>query len=81
MYKSRKYKICDSKYFSITANFDTFYDEILQKVKKNWKRTGNQILGLSDAKVSRLFTSKQKDFETLILMAEFMQIKIQFRAE
>lgn len=65
----------------VSSDFNEFYSEVLQKVKKNWKRTGNSILGLSDAKVSRLFTGKQKDFETLLKMAGLMQIKIEFRAE
>lgn len=58
------------------SNYEKFYDALLQKVKNKWKRIGNDFLGLSDAKVHRLFTGKQKDIEKLIEMAEFMQINI-----
>ncbi len=63
-----------------SAQFDDFYCQLLQIVKDNWKRIGNEILGLSDSKVSRLFSGKQKDFETLIKMSEFMRIDFVFRA-
>ena len=76
MYKSRKYKISTGNNFS---NYEKFYIHLLQKVKKNWKRVGNEFLNLSDAKVHRIFTGKQKDFETLIEMAEFMQMRIEFK--
>jgi len=47
-------------------------------VKTNWQRGGNLILGLSDSKVSRIFSGKQKDFGTLVKMAEFMEIDVLF---
>ena len=76
MYKSRKCKILTANNFS---NYEKFYIHLLQKVKNNWKRVGNEFLNLSDAKVHRIFTGKQKDFETLIQMAEFMQMRIEFK--
>ena len=79
MYKSRNYKYSTPTYFLKTANYDEFYDIILQKVRNNWNRYGNQILGLSDSKVSRIFNSKQKDVETLFKMAALMQIKLEFK--
>jgi hypothetical protein len=64
--------------FAIYANYSDFYEALLQKVQRNWNRSGNKILGLSDSKVSRLFSGKQKDAEVLILMAEFMQYRLLF---
>jgi len=64
--------------FSHYAKYDEFYEILLQKVKTNWQRGGNLILGLSDSKVSRIFSGKQKDFGTLVKMAEFMEIDVLF---
>jgi len=65
--------------FAESANYDTFYLRVLQIVEENWKRSGNELIGLSDSKVSRLFSGKQKDFETLIKMAEFMKLYFSFK--
>jgi hypothetical protein len=81
MCRTNRYRTAEPKYFAITANFDEFYDKVLQKVKKKWDRAGNEILGLSDSKVSRLFSGKQRDFETLEKMAGLMQIKFVFKAK
>ena len=78
MYKSRNYKISSGNSF---YNYEKFYAHLLQKVKNNWSRSGNEFLNLSDAKVHRIFTGKQKDFETLVQMAEFMQFRIEFRLD
>lgn len=68
-------------YIAVSENYDVFYDSILQIVKNDWRRVGTEILGLSDSKVSRLFTGKQKDFDTLFKMAKFMGIKFEFIAK
>jgi hypothetical protein len=73
-YKEGKNNLTES------ANFSTFYLRLLKVVRDNWKRTGNSVLGLTDSKVSRLFSGKQKDFETLLGMAEFMGIDFRFVA-
>lgn len=80
MYKSRNYKINSPEYFAKTANFETFYSTVLQKVKKNWNKIGNELIGISDAKMYRLFNRTQDDFETLLKMAEFIQIRFEFKA-
>jgi hypothetical protein len=65
--------------FAKSANFDTFYSQVLQTVKKNWKRTGNELIGIDDSKMSRLLSGKQRDFETLVAMAEFMKLSFDFK--
>ena len=69
----------NKEYFAQSNNYDEFYCKVLQVVSENWKRTGNSILGYSDSKVSRLFSGKQKDFEMLIEMAEFMKMTFSFK--
>lgn len=76
MYKSRSYNISQSNTFS---NYDNFKASVFQKVKRGWKRAGNEYLGIDDAKVHRIFTGKQKDFDTIMRMAEFMQMKFEFK--
>lgn len=67
-------------FFAESENYSAFYAKLLEIVKNNWQRTGNQILNLSDDKSYRILSGKQKDFETLVEMAEFIQIKFMFRA-
>ena len=78
MYRTRIYNPLYKKDFAEFANYNDFYEALLQKVKIKWNRMGNDILNLSDSKVSRLFSGKQKDIEILIMMAEFMQMKFIF---
>lgn len=63
-----------------STNFDTFYLQIMQLMRKHWDKSGNDIIGISNDKMYRIFSGKQKDFETLIKMAEFMRIGFVFRA-
>jgi hypothetical protein len=65
--------------FAESLEYDTFYLQVLQIVKDNWKRTGNELLGLSDSKVSRLLSGKQKDFKALVKMCEFMKLDFSFK--
>jgi len=81
MCKSNKYSNEPPKYFAVSANYNDFYNQLLQKVQNNWNRIGNDILGLSDSKVSRLLSGKQKDFGTLVMMAEFIGIELIFKAK
>lgn len=63
-----------------STKYDSFYEQLLQLVKDNWNKIGNDLVGISEAKMYRMFSGKQKDFETLMLMAEFMKVSFWFKA-
>lgn len=62
-------------------NFDKFYDHILSIVKSKWNKIGNELIGISDDKMYRILSGKQRDFETIYRMADFMKIDIWFMTE
>jgi hypothetical protein len=74
-------QICEASYIPIeTGSYDDFYNSLLIKVQSNWNKSGNDLIGISIDKMYRLFSGKQKDFETLVLMAEFMDVSFWFKA-
>lgn len=67
-------------YLAKSTKYSDFYLQLLKLVKDNWNKTGNSLIDISDDKMYRLFSGKQKDFGTLVLMAEFMDISFWFKA-
>ena len=63
-----------------STKISEFYLQLLQLVKDNWKKSGNSLIEISDDKMYRILSGKQRDFETLVKMAEFMKVSFRFKA-
>ena len=60
------------------SDYEKFKGYVFQKVKKNWKRAGNEFVGLDDNKLYRILSGKQQDFDTIMKMAEFMRMDFRY---
>jgi len=67
------YKKYNRQLVVITTSYDLFHYALLQKIQQQWDKTGNDIIGISNDKMYRIFSGKQKDLQTLFDMAEFME--------
>jgi hypothetical protein len=63
-----------------STNISAFYMQLLQLVQESWNKSGNSLIGISNDKMYRIFSGKQRDFETLVKMAEFMKVSFRFKA-